>query len=64
MEEDAKRSGGGRVGSMRKPADNGVSKIENLAAVLYGWPLTQKYQLLTNKTSIITIFTSIINYIY
>ena len=50
---------------MRKPADKGRrgQKLENLTDVLYGWPLAQKLQLLTNETSTITIFTSIINYI-
>ena len=57
---------GGRVGSMRTPPDKGRrgQKLENLTDVLYGWDLTQKYQLRTNETSTITFFTSIINYIY
>ena len=62
MEVDAKLPGGGRVGSMRTPADKGdVSKVENLTDILCGWPITLKYQLLNNEASAITIFTSIIN---
>ena len=60
-------SGRGKVFSMRTPAvkgGGGVKKLENLTDVLYGLPLTQKYQLPTNETSTITIFTCIINYIY
>ena len=56
MEVDAKRPGEegeqAQCGNLRTRGRRG-QKLENLTDVLYGWPLTQKYQLLTNKTSTI-----------
>ena len=44
MDADAKRPGGGTVGSMRTPVDNGnrieARNLRNLAVVFYGWLMT------------------------
>ena len=59
MEVDAKRPGGERgkaqCGNLWTRGRRG-QKLENLTNVLYGSPLTQKYQLLTYEASTITIF--------
>ena len=50
MEEDAKRSGGGRVGSMWKPADKGrCQKLKNLAASCMDGPLLKNINYLLTK---------------
>ena len=64
MEVDAKRPGGGKVFSMRTRGEEGLKIGKPYGCLIWIAPNTQKYQLLTDETSTITIFTCIINYIY
>ena len=53
MEVNAKLPGGRLNAETCGKGGRRGQKLENLTDVLYGWPLTQKYQLLINETSTI-----------